>query len=148
MANSKDKKKYESSTIWAMFFIGVWIGVAMGGTMVALITAKTLNDVDVAFERAIEIQKENNQFAIDLAVLEYRLNDSLSCGVKNTLQEEKIKEYKLIIQNMHSNYNNQDERFEKMLESYLEVREEVQNLNYQYALCYEGIAPHRKEFNQ
>lgn len=49
---------------------------------------------------------------------------------------------------LNNNYNNQDNRFDKMFEDYINAREEKQNADFNYALCYEGIYPHRKEFNQ
>lgn len=61
-------------------------------------------------------------------------------------QQALIQEYKLIIKNIHDNYNNQDERFESMVDYLIEAREAKLNADYNYALCYAGIYPHRMEF--
>lgn len=51
-------------------------------------------------------------------------NDSL---LKNQLESKEytIDQYKLIVNNLHNNYNKQDERFERMLNWSLESREEL-----------------------
>lgn len=138
MSKDKEKNKYKSSTVWIMFLFGIWIGLGMGGTLVALICANSLQDVDVSLGKAIELQKENNQLAIDLEVLKYQYNNTL----QYKLEKEKAQKYKLIMNNCYKNANNFDERFEKMLDSYILAREEKTQSDYHLALCTQGINPY------
>lgn len=80
--NNQDKKK--KSICFYLFIFGFLVGVFMGGFLVALAVADSLHDVDIAFEKAIEIQKKNNQLVVENAVLSYRLNNSFdSAEIKN-----------------------------------------------------------------
>lgn len=88
---------------------------------------------------------EDNHLGIHYEIEQLREQVISNSSLELEAKDYAIKEYKLIIQNMHTNYNNQDERFEKMLDYTLEAREELEQMNYRYALCYEGIQGHRKE---
>ena len=114
------------------------IGQLYGSLNTTIALTDYINTLETK-QSIVELQNNN---------LDCNNNTMINLSNENTLLKERVIEYKLMFKNIHTNYNNQDERFEKMLESLLESREEILDAEYKYALCYEGIYPHRKEFNQ